>query len=543
MSDSQGICTFPTLNRITSASFTLSHGITPSSAIVTVDFQAARPAAGGTLSFHFGRTRVNFPGCRINTARGSYSRGRRIQFQIVDRRWKWQANNGGGHITGKYNVRQPDGKIQKGTRKSSQELAGMLLDAMGESGYDVSQMPNGGNPQVDWIAVSPAQELAKLCDALGCRIVLHLDNRVRIHRQGVGAGLPTAGALTHSYGIDPPERPDRVDVYGEETRVQSRLGLLAIGQDLDGEYKPVQLLSYAPPKGWEFENPAIFASLIGKKKETQLAFRDIFRLYEVFEQADGTSKVPGLGIRARSTADLLPLGESKIELDKKQNGRPAPAELFGEFYDDVNQNDRNFIPTFANTKPGTKCPVDFSIDSERGHVRLNEPLFFQKKRGDGFLWEFPDLAIETSYAVINAANNQKYHYTKGRDLPGRSLSTGTRAIRIEGLQRTFVAKYNDRGDKVESVEDSRAAFDDEADFYIDQLAARYTNVETNDVTYAGILPIDLDGLRQQVTWKVGNGPATTQASTNTEHNFAVPSYDRRRQSENLSSLLTRPGSS
>ena len=73
-----------------------------------------------------------------------------------------------------------------------------------ESAADVSELPNQARPRVDWVSANPARALATLCDALGCRVVLDLDDAVSIRRVGVGAELPDLGIQrTESFGIDP----------------------------------------------------------------------------------------------------------------------------------------------------------------------------------------------------------------------------------------------------------------------------------------------------------------------------------------------------
>lgn len=544
MPEHQGTCTFPTLNRITHASFTLSHGVSPSSAIITVDDQATRPTSGGTLAFAFGNTRITFPECRINDAQGTLSKGRKIQFHIMDRRWKWQPENGGGAVWGHYNEREPNKKTTKAKyKKTPQQLASILLDAMGESGYDVSRMPNNTLPEVNWVAENPSLALAKLCDSLNCRVVLHLDNHVRIHRKGIGARLPELNAITYGYGINPPERPDTITIVGEKSLFQSRLKLQPICQDTDGQYKHPDQLRWKPSRGWEHEEPQYLES-ITDKQQRKLAIRDMFHLFEITgEQADGTANVPGYGGPAISErTHLLPLESHQIQFDTQPDGtlKVRPAQVYGEFYDNVQDgNDSQRLPSFSDTKKGTKYPGTFAIDAKSGHVRFTHPVY---KHNDSTLWYFPDLAIETAYAVTHHAYNQKVHHVRSRDLPGRRLGTGAKIVTIDGLQRTFVAKYNNDGDRVTAIDDSRDGFDREANYYIDQHAARYENVETNNLTYTGILPIDLDGLRQQVTWKVGGAAAaTTQASTNTEHNKNIPPYERRRQFEKQHERRFPPG--
>ena len=149
-----------------------------------------------------------------------------------------------------------------------------------------------------------------------------------------------------------------------------------------------------------------------------------------------------------------------------------------------------------------------------------------------------------SYSVTESRTNQKKRHTHKRNLPGRRLGTGSRIVHRDGVVREVRAVYGEQGtpeeNKVESIADTEPEFHRRANFHLAAIAEQYRNVETNDVTYAGILAIDLDGAVQQVTWKVGGGPATTQASTNIEHNFAVPSYATRQLRETISLIALRP---
>src|SRR5690348_6882168 len=124
-----GLASFPGITQLVQASFTLSHGITPSVATLVLAPQAELPARGGTLSFTFGSVRLDFPDCRIDAC--SYRRdlsGLTWSLTVLDRRWKWAF----GHVSGNYNRLRADGTIDPATEKSPRELAQLCLEAMGE---------------------------------------------------------------------------------------------------------------------------------------------------------------------------------------------------------------------------------------------------------------------------------------------------------------------------------------------------------------------------------------------------------------------------
>src|SRR5262249_31321054 len=93
----------------------------------------------------------------------------------------------------------------------------------------------------------PISALARLCDTFSRRIVYQLKkNRILIARPGVGDHLPEGSIQRDNPSLDVPERPGSIGVLGAETPHQMRLRLVAVGEEWDGSYKPLDLLSYAP---------------------------------------------------------------------------------------------------------------------------------------------------------------------------------------------------------------------------------------------------------------------------------------------------------
>lgn len=245
--DLQPLLRFPGINGVVRWTFTLSHGISPSVCSVDIVPQATLPAEMGTLQILFGSVRMQFRDCLIDSAKVRRSgAGQIIGLAILDRRWKWKF----GEISGRYNLRLKDGKVDPATEKTPHQLATLLFQAMGESSFSVGELPNTSRPEVEWSYANPAHELAALAESLGCRVVLGIDNRVSLRRIGTGALLPDVGAQrSEDFGFDPPTRPDSLKLIGGPTRFQTKFRLEAVGEDSDGSIRPIDQLTYKPTAG------------------------------------------------------------------------------------------------------------------------------------------------------------------------------------------------------------------------------------------------------------------------------------------------------
>jgi hypothetical protein len=155
-------------------------------------------------------------------------------------------------------------------------LATLLLDAMGETSYDVADLPTDPRPKVEWDYENPAAALASLCDELGFKVVLQLDGTVALRQAGFGAALPSGPQMSISTEIDPPERPDKITVITGRSRFQADVKLKAVGLDTDGKIKPINDLSYKPAAGWVLGDITEFLDL-ATKEISEMAKRSVFR--------------------------------------------------------------------------------------------------------------------------------------------------------------------------------------------------------------------------------------------------------------------------
>src|SRR5579872_313698 len=240
----------------------MSQGISPGVCHVELPQElCGQLASRGDLEFTYGDQSFTLFDCKLASGHLAPARGGYLaRVRLLDRRWRWKF----GCISGNYNLRMAAGapaaegldanaghgvipaaldasrRVRPGTEKSPQELAILCLEAMGETLYDVSALPNDPRPQVDWSYSNPAQALQSLCDGLGCRVVLGLaDNRVRIVRHGEGSPLPQNAFVEFpSAGLRPAAAPGALLLVGGPSVFQGFLPLEPVGIDLDGSIRP-----------------------------------------------------------------------------------------------------------------------------------------------------------------------------------------------------------------------------------------------------------------------------------------------------------------
>ncbi|QDU06839.1 hypothetical protein [Gimesia aquarii] len=287
-----GSVLYPGIKQIVGVSYTRSHGITPDICRIEMAPQTLDPKdkdyvpiePDGFLIFQFDTVKVNtdlfgrkttvnktiqilMQSCRAD--RASVRRSETSEnwtIPIFDRRWKWQFGSFSGHWNTKKN-----GVIEKRKEKTVRELAEMCLDAMGEIKYETKTLDEleknkkisyrkKVRPEVHWDRIPPAQALNDLLTPLGYRVCLGWDDIVRIEKQGVGALLPTEDLMSGGFDAELPETPDSVTVLGGITMHEALWELEPVGLDLDGDWRPINHLSYAPfdSQGnaeWEFSIP------------------------------------------------------------------------------------------------------------------------------------------------------------------------------------------------------------------------------------------------------------------------------------------------
>jgi hypothetical protein len=515
MAAPQGIATFPGVNQIVDATYSLTHGISPSVATLTIAPQYNFTAAGGPLRFLFDGLYVTLPDCRVDkhsfrrTARGEV-----WQLAIFDRRWKWMA--AGGRISGHFNLRKDDGTIRDGTEKTPQELATLLLEAMGESGYSVARLPNLIRPQVEWDEADPPQELARLCDSVGCRVVLQGDNTVGLWPLGTGAPLPSGYILEDSLTIDPPETPDKLTVVCGPTRYQVDLELEAVGKenDDDGTIKLVNGLAYKPAAGWAEQVPPWFDGVTGTQTRADskiiynrdVAAASVWKMYRV--------KFP-LTIDGYSVSNIEDLDHLEIELElvdtKTDNGVEVnlPAEVWGTWC--PGEDD------FAN-ETDTVVDRPWTWDGKHGILTFSQPLYRNSATGSISI-AAATLYLKTAVRIRHKVDRSWSNYHYGKTIG--NWGTKERLLHHDELHLTYK----------NGVRQNEADLEQTCRYYLDAAEAQYQTPLPQTRTYAGLVLTSPDGAIHQVTWSVGRQGCTTKISRNNEHTDRTIPYKERRMLE------------
>lgn len=293
-----------------SVSYTGSHGTTPGCGQFRCQSQRVLPPPVGTLAITDTRSTVLLRDCRITRTTMEWNgSGIEMVCDFQDERWKWAGGSIDGVYNQLsphmklilYTVRSPtelallllaqmgvpknkctidlppgisSGDVKKfldtlsgngpnqrgrdGRRANPPQGAGAAqepfkpieLDKDGFLPVGINLPATGTNPPVCWQAANPASELARMCDDYGRHIVYdYVSGFVHIVRPGYGNTLPQGGRLSihgASVSLIPPAIPDAIKVTGSPTKYQGLLDVRAVGEEWDGSFVPIDMLSYAP---------------------------------------------------------------------------------------------------------------------------------------------------------------------------------------------------------------------------------------------------------------------------------------------------------
>lgn len=542
----QGLAHWPGVAESTSCDYTLSHGVTPGVAMLTVPLGGGTPAEHGTLAFSMnGSVVVSFKDCKLADMKlQAGDGGQMLLLTILDRRWKWSW----GAISGHYNTRLPDGDVDPDRELSPQVMAALCLDAMGESGYNVSALPDDARPQVDWEFENPARALADLAEQFGCRVVLKTDGRVMLARSGAGASLPLGYTTESAVMSNPPEKPSEIWFVCGPSRYQFEWGLQAVGQDgilvagevVPGEIKPIDNLSYKPANGWSYFDLEKMVQVAAAYRH--LAQRTVFRMYRIVGNADFGQplNLPGFG-KLADGFQVLPIEDVQVRTyedegiappanlgAKGDNGTSLPAEVRGIFYP--------LTQAFKNSAADTKVQIPFSIIRDQAIVAFEKAIF-------GFSTNGKIETVTAELAAQPAANNRAAParlkliaacsvrnaatWQWVRHIVKRKIGNVKTPPRIIREDKVYLNYFNGQPTNKVKVEK-------EAKAVLDAIEKEYQTVAAAERSYEGILNISPDGAIQQVAWHVGEPFASTQAGRNTEFSLNLPSYEERRRTERIS---------
>ncbi len=525
------------------ASITLGHGISPSTATLVIAPQDDFAAQVGPLTFTYGALSITFYDCKVD--RFSFDRGfdgkARWTLYLLDRRWRWAHSAGGGQISGYYNTRRNDNEIIEETKQNAQELAGLLLEAMGESNYDTTALADDQYPAVQWDYNHPAEELARLCENAGCRVVLGLDNSVRIVKLGEGADLPEGNdVLEDSLSVDIPEMPDEIICVAAKTRYQQDFELEPVALDESGEIVPLIDVSYNPEKGKDVAKLA--ADLphfltVDNDALRGFAQASAFRWYRIKEPFT----LPGVKEKKLKRDRILPIESEQIDTCDTDDGpQNLPAWVYGIFYnerDDMRNNVEKLDPKSISKGSEAFYSGEFEIDRDLGIVKFAQPVYQQAERKAKPGTVTPDGKVNVTAAA------RLYLRTAVSLRDKKSLAWGRRSkTRKTGMQTGGLPRYIVKNETCLNVgsdgKDNSREVDGVLDAHLDIAMDEYRVKNPRSMTYAGLKPIELDGAIRQLIIKIGeDGTTRTRASRNREDLDTDVSYGEKRLRQRMTAAM------
>lgn len=533
--------TFPGISNIKRARAMAVLG--PYPAVHEIEFQpqASISYLSGNLVLSDGVNSRTFTNCIVDTASLRYTTYGHIErIKLWDRRRLWRFTT----FTGVYNERDASGEIIAATEKTPQQIAAILLDAMGETGYNVSALPNSDRPFVSGVEDRPDLALYRLCIENGCDIALLADNTVKIVVIGTGASLPADGDVQSvSFGADNGEVPQTIRVCCGPTRYQYKILLEAVGMDTDGTVVPIDELSYAPVLGWGYVDPTNPLVDTTDSLARSLSARTVYRWYRVkwlMTSVDGDTPVgddviylPGVG-ELNSIDDILPVSSYKLGGQFEGNR----ASITGRFVMDENQ--------IENGPFGAEVDVPFQIDESNGIVMFSRPVYRKAVGEEDISKVYPAyLMLETSFSARDPDDFQYIHHTRDYNAGG---SFGVHVVKRPDLDLQIAGVYDTTDLTVLNsstpTSDNQTSVDTLADIAIAATLPEFATYGSHEVRYINIKSsIDLDGAIRQVMFTIndnedGRGGANTIAARNCEPLLGVM---RRREAKYRHSNETHRG--
>ena len=554
----QGTFTWPGLTHVKSARYTQAHGTEPDDIVVECEPGGTVNATEfGNAFFYYSNLQVPLLDCKIKSSRlrigGS---GQYIHIRIQDRRWRWKY----GEVSGEYNVTDSDGSYVAHIKKNAQELAVILLNAMGEYNIDVSGLPTDQWPERQWVCSNPTNELDKLCDQYGCRVVLGIGtDPVTVQRLGVGTPLPPVARINIDAGITSSDMPDHISVCGDRILYDGVFTLEPVGIEFDGSLKHIDDLSYRPEAGWvtdAFDNlrlPLITPNLTEaeRRRAQVLAERAIFRWYRPVNLKgiwEGSGSIP------YSSANVVSINQFDIQPYRTGSADGGlgykvknPSLVYGSHIRIQSPNQASGKEG-ANSQPFDIVPYQSSIGKD-DIVRFSERIVSLAGTVKfSAAVSAPSLFLHAGFFLRDYDTWLEQRWRWARQTRNPPIGTGTYPINIEALKYEVSFNYLEDSDGYltgvtspqylgSATENSSTVIAASEDI-IDGVLPRFQSSLRYSASYVGLQPIRLDGLIRQVTWMVTDGDAGaiqgldgnafTHASVNSETDPYVMGYRTRR---------------
>ena len=576
MAQNLGTAHYPGIQAYESFSFCDQAGVTPATGKMTVFPQYGLPDENGDIVVGYnGQTVLTFKNCHIDSAYYEQgSGGRIVSVRFLDERWAWKDRS----ISGRYNYRLPNNWVDPAHERTPRQLATLCFQALGVLAFDVSALPNDSRPEVSWDSSSPAQELEKLCNDLGCRVVpIRSDGSWRICVTGEGNSLPDGAVEESGDGIDPAETPDYIKIVTGPIRYQVFLPLGAVGKDTDMSWKAIRDLSYAPNRNMSsagfYKDPNEFRFLSsityvpaggtgsysgvtrvplpdGTKVSAQELARDtVFKSWRLdflrktgAKQSGGNGawymRIPGVTKNGGYVSlEQIILSDKLVDsyTDNLGTQHERPAFVCGSFFGklEVSYPDGTRIDKQAERsgeRQDERASFSLSldpIDTNRSIISTSGPMLIITESDEK--WIPANLQYCCAVHVRDPDTWQPVRYESLYQIGSGTNPAFCRVEIKDDIQPYVIGKYPTGSNAFTSFKTNFAEVESQCQYYAQSVAREYQLVTSSTKSYIGILQIDMDGAIQQVSYEIGKGGSTTRASRGTEHSWYTPAYEERRR--------------
>lgn len=530
MTAPQGTFTFPGITGVISASATFAIGISPSVTSVTMPPNPSLTQLGTAVWAYGGSTIRSLPNSAVDEIRVSRSGGATTWIvSILDRRWMWEY----GQISGEYNI-QVDDNVLVSSEKTPRELAEICLEAMGETGYDITLVPADDRPYIKWEVEVPAKALAELLELFGMTVTLRLDNTVEVVALGTGEALPGSELVVEDT-VQPAVVPSKLRVVTAPAQWQVDFETEAVGAEADGTLEPIADLSYAPIEGWEFLDYRDF-EFITDKKENKASQETVRKWYRIKLPVD--LDLPDATVDATELYQLLPVLDQSVGSRGDDESRTQiRAIAWGKFCDAnmLGSNNTTEVITVDDYDETLDIDQSYSLNTELGVVQF----------ADACLVNDPDPENRTTQPAVVFLRCQ----TNLRDLNTREPQRRFKEVDVD-VTSPAPTKFVVREDVIPRYwkdgfgdwQDNLTAIDEQLDFYLTQEILNFQTLPGATADYAGFIQIGADGALRQVAYTIdASGLATTKITRNIERFELSLSFkeSRKRQQEAVNRDLAK----
>lgn len=538
------------------ATFTISHGTTPSQASLYCIPFGTTPAPVGTLKIQYGGKSINFPDCRLGDFRYEVAEDgqQMVSMVILDRRWKWRY----GWLRGRYNVRYKKNPVVLRNEKKPTELLEIILKAMGESKWKFLDLPNDTRPFVDWDD-RPVGCLQSLLEQMNCRIWLDpMTNLATIGKQHEGMQLPTnMDIISDTLTVHAPDSPDQIKFLAGQTLWQDDLALEAVAEDPDRNVvcplREVGYLNRAPLFHPKNVCPPFYLNVPEKYRDT--ARKCVWKWYRIKEPIEVDLNNGFVKKTIKNRWQILPLFQTALEMERhavpvqerfqyEWKEIRKPAIVIGHFDDEMAMCHEPEWNTKSRRGDMAKWQFGFSIDQERGIVMLGQPAARTVQRlQNGAMqrlnWQEAELYLRIGFGYRDETTEAWQRYEKVFKPNQQKMGVKEHVIARQDIQLMTYMQYPEYGFPAQpEFLWNKDWVDEQADFYIKQEQKRFLMETPGQRKYAGLFFTPLDGAIQQITWDIDlSGRCTTTVSRNKEDPERALTYKERRERELVEQMI------